>query len=71
VSILLLLTLSVEKKALLNHIQEAETTESYKGLEKASFTLQIILKDKIKTVGGSKNKKEMMVVIFLRLLSSY
>jgi hypothetical protein len=32
--------------------------ESYKALEKAGFTLQvIILKDKTKTAGSSKNKK--------------
>ena len=38
--------------------KQRETPESYKGLEKTSFTLQIIiLKDKIKTIGDSKNKK--------------
>jgi hypothetical protein len=54
-----LLTLSGEKKSLQPHTRSREKPpESYKGLEKTSFTLQIIiLKDKIKTAGDSKNKK--------------
>ena len=58
--LLLLLTLAEEKKSLQPHTRSREKLpESYKGLEKASFTLQIIiLKDKIKTAGNSKNKKK-------------
>jgi hypothetical protein len=59
VAMLLLLTLSEEKKRLQPYTRSREKLlESYKGLEKTSFTLQIIiLKDKIKTIGDSKNKK--------------
>jgi hypothetical protein len=52
-----------------NHIQEAKKLPvSYKALESRVSLYKLFWKIKLKTAGGSKNKKEVVVVFFRSLL---